>query len=85
MLHTTAGQIINIMSNDVARIDAALFVMNYIWMSPAQLLICCYFMYARMGPSVMVGISAFLLAIPLQCKCVHGVYEKKSVNILFSK
>ncbi|KAF4517898.1 hypothetical protein B566_EDAN001852 [Ephemera danica] len=71
MHRTTAGQIVNLMSNDVARFDMAAVYVNQGWIAPLELLLCCFVMWMKMGPSIMVGVTALLLTIPLQSSISH--------------
>jgi ATP-binding cassette, subfamily C (CFTR/MRP), member 4 len=66
MSQTTAGQVVNLISNDVNRFDNAPIFFHYLWIGPLQTLLCAALMYQTMGWSVFVGIAILLLTIPLQ-------------------
>ncbi|CAL7944629.1 unnamed protein product [Xylocopa violacea] len=63
---TSAGQMVNFLSNDVNRLDYALYNMHYLWIGPLQLFVIAYLMYREIGIGAVAGITTFLLSIPLQ-------------------
>jgi ATP-binding cassette, subfamily C (CFTR/MRP), member 4 len=66
MGQTTAGQVVNLLSNDVNRFDIAPMFLHFLWIGPLETLLCAALMYQTMGWSVIVGIGILLLTIPLQ-------------------
>jgi ATP-binding cassette subfamily C (CFTR/MRP) protein 4 len=68
MGHTTAGQVVNLLSNDVNRFDLVPIFMHFLWVGPLETLLCSYLMYREMGFSAMMGVATLLLTIPLQGK-----------------
>ncbi|VEN61103.1 unnamed protein product [Callosobruchus maculatus] len=62
----TIGQIINLLSNDVARFDTCFQGLNYIWVGPLETLIVMYLTYYYMGYSALVGPVFLLGFIPVQ-------------------
>lgn len=65
---TTAGQIVNLMSNDVNRFDTCSLFAHYLWISPLQTAIITYLMYTEVGIAAVIGTAFILLLVPLQCK-----------------
>ncbi|KAL3283448.1 hypothetical protein HHI36_006593 [Cryptolaemus montrouzieri] len=64
---TAAGQVVNLLSNDVARFDLVVLGLNYLWIGPIQVVIVSYLMWSQMGPSSMVGVLTMLImTVPLQ-------------------
>ncbi|KAK5646883.1 hypothetical protein RI129_005347 [Pyrocoelia pectoralis] len=63
---TTVGQIVNLVSNDVARFDTFTYMAHYIWTAPLQTLIGSFIMYQEVGFSAVAGVAAILLFIPVQ-------------------
>jgi ATP-binding cassette subfamily C (CFTR/MRP) protein 4 len=63
---TTAGQVVNLMSNDVNRFDVAVVFLHYLWIGPIETFIVTYFMWNEVGPSAAIGVASLLLFIPLQ-------------------
>ncbi|KAK0084066.1 hypothetical protein PV325_007667 [Microctonus aethiopoides] len=62
-----AGQMINLLSNDVNRFDLLPMVFAYLWIMPIAIIIIGYIMWQIMGLSTFAGIGALLLmAVPLQ-------------------
>lgn len=68
MAHTTAGQVVNLLSNDVNRFDIAPMFLHFLWIGPLETILCAGLMYTDMGWSVIIGIAILLLTIPLQGK-----------------
>uniref|UniRef100_A0A1I8MDU6 ABC transporter n=1 Tax=Musca domestica TaxID=7370 RepID=A0A1I8MDU6_MUSDO len=66
MANTTSGQMVNLISNDVGRMDTSVFHMNYIWIAPLELILVTYFMYQEIGASSLIGIAVMLLFVPIQ-------------------
>ncbi|XP_033208086.1 probable multidrug resistance-associated protein lethal(2)03659 [Belonocnema kinseyi] len=62
----TAGQIVNLLSNDVNTLDYALPFFHYIWIAPIQLLVIAYIIYDEVDLPALTGIGLYLLIIPLQ-------------------
>ncbi|KAK5646962.1 hypothetical protein RI129_005426 [Pyrocoelia pectoralis] len=63
---TSTGQILNLLSNDVARFDFAMMFLQFIWIGPLQTVIGSYLMYREVGITAIIGITVLLLFIPLQ-------------------
>ncbi|CAH0722571.1 unnamed protein product, partial [Brenthis ino] len=64
---TTAGKIVNILSNDLQRFDMAFLFLHYIWIIPIQLTVVCYLGYMQAGYAALIGLAAIMLiALPIQ-------------------
>uniref|UniRef100_A0A182WC63 Multidrug resistance-associated protein lethal(2)03659 n=1 Tax=Anopheles minimus TaxID=112268 RepID=A0A182WC63_9DIPT len=63
---TTAGQVVNLLSNDVGRLDLAVLFVHYLWIGPLETLVVTYLMYREIGYSAVYGVLFLLLFIPLQ-------------------
>uniref|UniRef100_A0A182JFG2 Uncharacterized protein n=1 Tax=Anopheles atroparvus TaxID=41427 RepID=A0A182JFG2_ANOAO len=63
---TTAGQVVNLLSNDVGRLDLAVLFVHYLWIGPLETLVVTYLMYREIGVSAIFGVIFLLLFIPLQ-------------------
>lgn len=46
---TTTGQIVNLISNDVARFEQCVQSLHYLWVGPLQTLIITYLMYQEVS------------------------------------
>nr|CAD7399248.1 unnamed protein product [Timema cristinae] len=64
--HTTVGQIVNLLSNDVGRFNWCLLHLHYLWIGPVQTVLVAYFMWVTVGLPAVFGVAAMLLFIPLQ-------------------
>ncbi|GBP41934.1 Probable multidrug resistance-associated protein lethal(2)03659 [Eumeta japonica] len=64
---TTAGKLVNLMSNDVARFDYAFMFLNHLWVLPLQLAVVSYLMYLVTGFAALIGIVAIIIiCFPIQ-------------------
>ncbi|XP_075166626.1 putative multidrug resistance-associated protein lethal(2)03659 [Haematobia irritans] len=64
--NTTSGQVVNLISNDVGRLDTSVLHLHFIWIGPLELIIVCYFMYEQIGASAFIGVAWLLLFVPIQ-------------------
>lgn len=64
--HTTVGQVVNLLSNDVNRFDVAVITFHYLWLGPLETIVVAYLAYEDLGASGLIGIACLLLFIPLQ-------------------
>lgn len=63
---TTAGQVVNLLSNDVNRFDSVVIFLNYLWMGPLQTIVIMYFLWQEIGAVSIVGVGLLILIIPFQ-------------------
>ncbi|KAI4484424.1 hypothetical protein M0802_013061 [Mischocyttarus mexicanus] len=63
---TSAGQMVNLMSNDANRLDYITHSIHYLWIGPIQTIIIACLLYWQFGPAPVAGLVLFLFFIPLQ-------------------
>ncbi|XP_075146932.1 putative multidrug resistance-associated protein lethal(2)03659 [Haematobia irritans] len=63
---TTAGQVVNLISNDVGRLDLATIFIHYLWVGPMETCLITYLMYAKIGIAAVFGVAFMMMFIPLQ-------------------
>ncbi|XP_077301168.1 ATP-binding cassette sub-family C member 4-like [Arctopsyche grandis] len=64
---TTAGQLVNIMSNDVNRFDLVLVSLHHLWIMPFQISLMCYLIYVQVNIAAVIGVVTVLMqTLPLQ-------------------
>ncbi|XP_034486870.1 multidrug resistance-associated protein 4-like isoform X2 [Drosophila innubila] len=64
---TPPGHLINLISNDVSRLDYALVFTHYIWILPIHSVITCYIIWQQIGIPALVGVLGLLLkTVPVQ-------------------
>ncbi|KAJ8680830.1 hypothetical protein QAD02_016617 [Eretmocerus hayati] len=80
---TSLGQMVNLLSNDVSRLDFAMICIHDIWIAPLQLVFVCYLMYREIGVAAIPGVFVALLFMPIPVFC--GKYISKLVSKLASK
>lgn len=49
---TTVGQVVNLLSNDVGRLDLAIIFLHFLWVGPLETIIVTYLMYLEVMSSV---------------------------------
>ncbi|KPM06856.1 ABC transporter transmembrane domain containing protein [Sarcoptes scabiei] len=62
--HTTVGQILNLMSNDVSRLDEFFIIGCYMIVAPLQTIIGIYVCYLYIGNYSFIGFVILILFIP---------------------
>ncbi|OXU22329.1 hypothetical protein TSAR_007649, partial [Trichomalopsis sarcophagae] len=69
---TAAGQVVNLMSNDVSRFDQFFMFFNNVWITPIQIILIVYVMWDSIGVLLMVGIAILVvIAVPLQSIVIY--------------
>lgn len=69
---TGSGYLVNLMSNDVARLDRGFQFVHYIWILPLQSLLICYLIWQRARWAAVVGVIGLLLkTVPVQTRLSH--------------
>ncbi|XP_018322221.1 probable multidrug resistance-associated protein lethal(2)03659 [Agrilus planipennis] len=64
---TAAGQVINLLSNDVSRFDIIVQFLHFLWMMPIQVGLLTYLIWREVGISSIAGVITMLvMTIPLQ-------------------
>lgn len=63
---TTTGQVVNLLSNDVSRLELAVLFVHYLWVGPLEVVIVFFVMYREIQISAIFGILFLLLFVPLQ-------------------
>ncbi|XP_001843089.2 probable multidrug resistance-associated protein lethal(2)03659 [Culex quinquefasciatus] len=64
---TPAGYLINLLSNDVSRLDYGFIFLHYVWVLPFQAIFTCYLIWRQVQWAAVVGVVGLLLkTIPVQ-------------------
>lgn len=58
----TAGEIINLLSNDVNRFDSVAFYLNHLWIMPILTVIGTTFMWYQVGIAGVISITILIVA-----------------------
>lgn len=66
-LNILTVQMVNLLSNDVNRLDFSVFSIHYIWIAPIQTALVSYLLYQEVSMAALGGILTLLLFIP-----IHG-------------
>lgn len=67
---TSAGQIVNLLSNDVSRFEMIPLFVHELWLSPAVALIIMYLLYREASYAGVLGVLVVFIITPLQSKCI---------------
>ncbi|KAF5269300.1 hypothetical protein FQR65_LT02601 [Abscondita terminalis] len=62
---TTSGHITNLLTNDASVFERGINQCGAILICPVQLIVFTIFLYLEVGPSSLIGISVFIIVIPL--------------------
>ncbi|XP_055540970.1 probable multidrug resistance-associated protein lethal(2)03659 isoform X2 [Wyeomyia smithii] len=64
---TPAGYLINLLSNDVSRLDYGFIFLHYVWVLPFQAVFTCYLIWRSVQWAAVVGVVGLLVkTIPVQ-------------------
>ncbi|KAJ8954550.1 hypothetical protein NQ318_000784 [Aromia moschata] len=66
LAETTIGQMVNLLSNDVARFENIIIHVNYLWLAPIETLIFMGVLYNYVGYTGLVGTLFLILFTPIQ-------------------
>lgn len=61
----STGKAINLLTNDVNRLDIAVALLHCLWVGPIQLLVAVLILYYIVGPSGLIALC-IVLYLPLQ-------------------
>ena len=65
LVESTVGEIVNLMSVDVQRIMDLVPFVNMLWSGVLQIAVALYFLWGKLGPSVLAGLGVMILLIPI--------------------
>lgn len=68
LANTTIGQLVNLLSNDVNKLDQGFILANYVWIAPIQAIVGTYLLYREIGIAAFFGVILLLSFIPVQSK-----------------
>lgn len=72
LTESTAGQVVNLLSNDVNRFDNLSPNFHVLWIMPIQATITTYLLWRQVDVAAFIGLGVLvLLTVP-----VHGMYAK---------
>ncbi|XP_060989162.1 ATP-binding cassette sub-family C member 4-like isoform X2 [Dama dama] len=63
---TTAGQIVNLLSNDVNRFDQVMMFLHYLWVGPLQAIAVTALLWMEIGMSCLAGMAVLIILLLLQ-------------------
>lgn len=80
---TTAGQIVNLLSNDVNCFDLAMVYAHYLYVGPMQMVCIVVLLWFQIGNSCFAGIAFMVFYIPFQTLMGHlfGQLREKSTSL----
>lgn len=76
-----SGQAINLLSNDVARLDLMVFFINNVWNAPIGSFIAGVLIYYQIGYSGLIGLAILVATMPIHSKIMcFLIILKFSIN-----
>ncbi|XP_070850126.1 ATP-binding cassette sub-family C member 4-like [Chaetodon trifascialis] len=87
MGRTTTGQIVNLLSNDVNRLDEITLNLHYLWVGPLQATAIMVLLWYEIGASCLAGVAAIALMMPVQTWFgnLFGVFRSKTAVLTDSR
>ncbi|PBL03741.1 ABC protein [Armillaria gallica] len=76
--------LINHISTDVSRIDAASQWFHAGWTAPIQVMVCLTILIVQLGPSVLTGFLLFILVAPVQERLMAHRFSIRSKSMKFT-
>ncbi|KAK0235808.1 ABC protein [Armillaria nabsnona] len=76
--------LINHISTDVSRIDAASQWFHAGWTAPIQVMVCLTILIVQLGPSVLTGFLLFILVAPVQERLMAHRFSIRSRSMKFT-
>uniref|UniRef100_A0A8B9LYP1 ABC-type glutathione-S-conjugate transporter n=1 Tax=Astyanax mexicanus TaxID=7994 RepID=A0A8B9LYP1_ASTMX len=61
----TVGEIVNLVSADTQKLMDFVVYFNAVWLAPIEIGLCLFFLWQRLGPSALAGITTVILIFPL--------------------
>ena len=82
MMKTTTGQVINLVSNDSAKVEDLTIYLPYLWSCPMECAIVLGLLYQQVGVAAFVGFAAVLCLTPMQIffSRLFGKYRRYTVG-----
>ncbi|KAJ3741472.1 ABC protein [Lentinula detonsa] len=78
----TNAKLVNSISTDISRIDAASQWFHAGWTAPIQVSVCLIILLVQLGPSALAGFALFLLVAPIQSQVMaHRLRIRKASNV----
>lgn len=71
---STAGQVVNLLSNDVARLELSVLFVHYLWVGPLEVIVISVIMFKEIGVSAFFGVAFLLFFVPLQSKTFINLF-----------
>ena len=78
------GKLVNHISTDVSRVDAACQFFHMGWTAPVQLVICLIILLANLGPSALAGFAIFVVVVPIQAKFMRLILRFRQKTVVFT-
>ncbi|KAJ5069267.1 multidrug-resistance like protein 1 isoform i [Anaeramoeba ignava] len=77
---SSTGQIVNLMSGDLTKMEETALFFHVIWSAPLQILVCLALLINLLGAAALVGFGVLILSFPIN-RFIFKKFTKK--NILF--
>ncbi len=80
---STAGEIVNLMSVDVTRVQKYCEQIYWVWSGPEEIAVCLYLLYITLGTAMFAGLIILLLMILFNVVVMArmGTLQNRLMNI----
>ncbi|KAF9448313.1 ABC protein [Macrolepiota fuliginosa MF-IS2] len=78
------SQLVNHISTDVSRIDAAAQWFHAAWTAPIQVLVCLVILLVQLGPAALAGFALFLLMVPMSSLIASHQFKIRRKSMKFT-
>ena len=72
---STVGEIVNLMSVDAQRFVDLMIHLHMVWSAPFQIIVCMFFLWKILGPSVLAGFAILVLVLPVNAYIARKTRE----------
>ncbi|XP_078611217.1 multidrug resistance-associated protein 1-like [Branchiostoma floridae x Branchiostoma japonicum] len=79
----TAGNMVNLMTSDVTKIQMLCQSLHSVWAAPLQIIVAMYFLWQTLGPSTLAGLGVMIILIPINGVIAGGT--RKQVTKVMKK
>lgn len=66
LMDVSLGNIVTIITKDVTAFEDNVWTINDMWVGGVRCLYVSYLIYAKMGPTSLIGVGLMFLVLPLQ-------------------
>jgi ATP-binding cassette subfamily C (CFTR/MRP) protein 4 len=83
----TVGKVINLLSNDVNRLERAFALVHFLWIAPIEIVLGVSYMNITLGPAAVAGVGAITFCLLFQSESLSSFLQlmENYVSVFMSK